>query len=556
MRKLLASLTIILIVLFSVGCSNESVESTETKGGSENLTTTEVSSENPSESDPEIVKDSLVIATGKIDSGRFDPKQRWGTHSQHKLTHSSLLKYDSDLKLHGDLAKSYQIVDDGLTWEMILRDDVKFSNGETVTPQDVLFTFTMLKEDGAAFDLSFIEKMEVVDGNKFVIKLKKPRSTFVSQLTEIPIVPEAHYDDNYSENPIGSGPYVVKEYKEGEQVIMEANPHYEKQLQFQKITFLLLNEDAALAAAKSGGVDIVSVPPNFANIEIDNMVLKSYESIDSRGLTLPTIASGQTGKIYKAEVSVGNDVTSEKAIRQAIYHGLSRQELIDLALDGHGKPAYSICDNLPWFNEETVVKDGDIEKAKSILADAGWVDSDGDGIVEKNGKKASFKVLYNANDNLRSDLSLAVASQAKAFGIEIIAEGTNWDEIFKIGKEHAILWGGGRHHPHQLYTMNSSKEIDKGVHNMPHYKNDVVDDYLEKAMSAKDLDTAYENWKLAQWDGKEGFSGLGDAPIIWLVRVDHLYFVNSSIDLGKQPIHPHGHEWALFSNIDEWTINK
>lgn len=502
-------------------------------------------------------KQELVMAVGKTDVGMFDPKKGWGTHAQIRLTHSSLLRIDSDLNFVGDLAKSYSVSDDALVWTFPLRDDVKFSNGEQVTAEDVKFTYEMLKEDGIKFDLSFVQSIEAADGNIITIQLKEPRSTFVSQLTEIGIVPKAHYDDDYSSHPIGSGPYKVAQYDDGQQIILEYNPYwYGTKPQFKKLTLLLLAEDAALAAAKAGQADLVYVPPTFADQKVPGMTLLQYESIDSRGIMLPTVPSGGKGKTNDKEVDIGNDVTSDLAIRQALNIGLDRQQLLDIALGGFGQKAYCLCDNLPWFNEETVVQDGDVAAAQAILAEGRWTDTDKDGIVEKNGRKAEFDMFYNSSDQLRTDLSLAVADQAKELGIKINLVGTTWDEIYMKGKTAAIAWGGGRHHPHQLFTMNSSKVINTGYNNMANYSNPSVDEYLDKALTAVTQEEANKYWKLAQWDGKTGFSGLGDAPIVWLVRVDHLYLANEKLDLGKQPVHSHGHEWALFGNVTEWTWNN
>lgn len=502
-------------------------------------------------------KDELILAVGKTDTGQFDPKKGWGTHAQIRLTHSSLLTIDSELNFIGDLAKSYKVSEDALIWTFPLRDDVKFSNGESVTAEDIKFTYEMLKEDGIKFDLSFIKSIEATDDNNIVITLSEPRSTFVSQLTEIGIVPKDLYDENYSNNPIGSGPYKVSQYNDGQQIILEYNPYwYGIEPQFKKVTLLLLEEDAALAAAKAGQVDIVYVPPTFANQSIDGMALKAFESIDSRGITMPTQKSGNKGLINGNEVEVGNDITSDLAIRKSLSIGLSRQNILDIGLDGHGKVAYSICDFMPWFNEETIVKDGDIEEAKKILADGGWIDNDNDGIVEKDGLKAEFDLYFNSSDQLRSDLSLAVADMAQDIGIKINAVGTTWDEIYIKGKSNAVMWGGGRHHPHQLYTMYSPKEIDKGYNNLTSYIDPTVEKYLDKAMHSSTQEEANKYWKLAQWDGNTGFSCLGDVPILWLVRVDHLYFINENLDLGKQPLHAHGHEWALFGNITEWKWNN
>lgn len=542
MKKLFA-LLLVSVILLMAGCQSTG---TPLNNSSQTIQPTDQNT-----------KDELLLAVGKTDNGMFDPKKGWGTHAQIRLTHSSLLTIDAELNFIGDLAKSYAVSKDALTWTFPLRNDIKFSNGEPVTAEDVKFTYEMLKEDGIKFDLSFVKSVEISEGNTIVFTLNKPRATFVSQLMEIGIVPKAYYDDNYSQNPIGSGPYKVVQYDDGQQIIMEYNPYwYGTKPQFKKLTFLLLEEDTALAAAKAGEADIIYVPPTFADQKVEGMTLRAFESIDSRGIMLPTVPSGGKGLTNGNEVEIGNDVTCDLAIRQALNVGLNRQKLVDMALNGYGQKAYSLCDNMPWFNEETVIKDGDIKTAKKILADGGWADANNDGIVEKNGRKAEFTLYFSSSDQLRSDLSLAAADQAAQFGIKINAVGTTWDEIYLKGKTAAVAWGGGRHHAHQLYSMNSSQMINKGINNMANYKNPKVSDYLNLALSASTQEKANKYWKLAQWDGETGFGGIGDAPIVWLLRADHLYLANEKLDLGKQPVHSHGHEWALFGNITEWKWDE
>ncbi|GAB3125502.1 ABC transporter substrate-binding protein [Streptomyces calidiresistens] len=431
-----------------------------------------------------------------------------------------------------------------------------FSNGDPVTAHDVEFTYTLLKEDGVQFDLGFVDRIRAIDDHTIEFTLTEPRSTFVSQLTEIPILPGDHYGEGYSADPIGSGPYRVVDYPDGQQLILERNPHwYGPTPGFDKLTFLFLTEDAALAAARAGDVDVLYVPPTFAGQKLPGMSLHRFESVDSRGLSLPTLPAGASGRINGKDVEVGNDVTADPAIRQALNLGLDRKAIVDIALQGYGRPAYSLADTLPWFNEETVFEDGDVEGARELLAEAGWVDENGDGIVEKDGLTASFTLLHPADDNLRSDLALVVGEQARELGIDIRIKGTSWDGIFVDGKANAVTWGGGRHHPHQLYEMYSTEEHNVGYNNMPHYSNEQVDRALEQALAATTQEEANSWWKRAQWDGTTGFAGPpggGDAPLVWLARIDHLYFVADGVSLGEQPMHAHGHEWALFNNIADW----
>lgn len=515
------------------------------------------SSSQPDESAPR--SSELVVAVGNVAGGEFDPLKGWGSRpAQIRPIHSSLLTIDKDVNFVGDLAADYGVSDDALTWTFELREDAKWSTGESVLASDVVFTYKLLKEDGTRFDLSFVEEIVAVDEQRVQIRLSAPQSTFVSQLSEIPILPEAYYGPNYSSDPIGSGPYRVVDFQDGQQLILEPNRNYFGETPgFEKLTFLFLSEDAALAAAQAGTVDLAYVPPAYADQQISGMTLQSFETVDSRALTLPTLPAGNAGMIRGAEVAVGNEVTADLGIRQALNIGLDREEIVQSVLQGYGHPAYTLVDGLPWFNEETVFEDGRVEDARQLLADAGWVDGNGDGIVEKNGTPAQFTLLYPADDQLRADLALVVAEQAKDFGIGITIEGTTWDGIYLDGKANAVTWGGGRHHAHQVHTMYSSEVIDTGYNNMPQYTNKKVDGYLRNALNATTQEEANEFWKQAQWDGTTGFAGeQGDASIVWLVRIDHLYLVRDGLDLGEQPIQGHGHEWALFNTIAQWKWSE
>lgn len=497
-------------------------------------------------------KDELVISMGTRPPGEFDPRKRWGLYSQSQILHSTLLKKTPELDIVGDFAESYEVSDDALTWTFNLRDDYKFSNGESVTAEDVKFSYEMLKEDGIHWDLTFLKEIEIKDEKTIVFHLSEPRSTFFAQLTEIVILPKDHYDDNYSENPIGSGPYKLVQWDKDQQAIFEVNPHYAgKKPHFKKFTLLFLDENAALAAAKNSTVDMIYVLPEFADEKIPGWELYSYESNDVRGLSMPTQKSGY-GKTPDG-YDIGNDVTSDKAIRQALYFGLDRQAIIDTVLNGHAKKAYSVVDKMPWWNEETEIKDNQIDKAIKILEDASWIDSDGDGIREKDGLKAEFNLYHPTADVIRTNTAIVVAEQAKKLGININLIGSNWDEMQTKMHSNALLYAGGRHHPHQFYTMHHPSVAGIGYGNLTYYNNATVNSYMEQAMHASTPEEANKLWKLAQWDGSTGTSGLGDAPFIWLMRLDHLYMGNSRINVGKQPIHTHGHEWSLLANIGEWT---
>lgn len=497
--------------------------------------------------------DEIVVSMGARIPHEFDPKDRYGMYNEAHITHSTLLRRTADLEIIGDFAKEYKISDDGLIWTFDLHDDFKFSNGEPVTAADVKFSYEMLKEDGKHWDLDFIEKIEVPDKNKVVFTLKEPRSTFaMSQLVEVPIVPKAHYNENYKSNPIGSGPYKVVEYKPGEQAIFEINPYWHgKKPYFKKWTWVLLDENTALAALESGEVDIIYATPELADKKIGGCKLFDIESNDVRGLSMPYVKKGFI-KDSPDGYPVGNDVTSDPIIRKALNIGMNRQKVVDTVLNGHGKPAYSVIDGTSFWNSEAVIEDNKPDEAKKILDENGWIVGK-DGIREKNGTKAEFELYYPTQDQIRTNVAIEAANQAKELGINIKLVGSNWDEMITKSHEVALLYAGGRHNPNQFFESHHPSAAGKGWTNITFYNNPKVTEYLEKAMKSSDLEEANKYWKLAQWDGSVGASVKGDLANVWLARMNHTYIGDGRINVGKQGLHSHGHDWALIANIAEWT---
>ena len=178
------------------------------------------------------------------------------------------------------------------------------------------------------------------------------------------------------------------------------------------------------------------------------------ESVDNRGVTFPVVKD--TGKVTEHGAKIGNDVTADLAIRQAINFAINREALVDGVLEGFGTPAYSASDGLPWWNPDTVIKDGDLEHARTILAEAGWQDS-GNGVLEKEGLKAEFTLLYPASDQTRQSLSIAFADMVKELGIEVKAEGKSWDELEMLMHANPAMMGWGSHDPLEMYNLYSTE---------------------------------------------------------------------------------------------------
>lgn len=493
--------------------------------------------------------ETLVLAIGGEEEQGYDPTMGWGRYGS-PLFHSTLLRYNDALEIEDDLATGYTVSEDRLTWTADIRPDARFSDDTPVTAEDVAYTFNTAKKSGGLVDLHFLTQAEAVGGHRVVFHLSKPQSTFIHRLRTLGIVPKHAHGKDYGRHPIGSGPYKMVRWDEGQQLVVEANPlYYGKKPAIQRLAFLFLDQDTAFAAAQAGTVQMAAVPQILADKEVPGMRLVRVTSVDNRGIMFP--CQPATHADYKGK-PVGNDVTADPAIRQAINYAIDRQALVQGVLNGFGTPAYGSVSHLPWEESATRFKDHDLDKAAALLKAAGWEDHDQDGIVDKDGVAATFTLLYPADRLIRQSLALAVADMLAPLGIRLELSGKSWEEIQKVQHAQAVLFGWGSHDPTEMYNLFYSQVAGQGYFNPGFYSNPKVDAYLEQAMSAASPEEATKYWRAVQWDGSTGVAAQGDAPWAWLVNLDHTYLVDQRLDVGTSRVEPHGHGWPITANITEW----
>ncbi|MCS6907235.1 MAG: ABC transporter substrate-binding protein [Anaerolineales bacterium] len=494
---------------------------------------------------------TLTLAIGGESSEGYDPTLGWGRYGS-PLFQSTLLRRNADLKIVNDLAINYTVSEDRLVWTVDIRSDVKFSDGRPLTARDVAFTYNQAAKSAGLTDLSMLDQAIAVDEDTVELRLKQPTSTFVNRLITLGIVPEHAYGEGYGRNPIGSGPYQLVQWDEGQQLIVEPNPHYYgEKPQFDRVVFLFTSEDAGFAAAKAGQVHVVSVPQALGKQTLEGMRVLPVPSIDNRGIMFPFVPD--MGEKTEKGYPIGNNVTADLAIRRAINYAIDRQALVEGVLEGFGAPAYGPADYVPWWEPESAIRDNDPRTAQRILSEGGWQDTDGDGVLEKGDLEARFTLVYPASDSTRQSLALAVADMVRPIGIQIELRGASWDEIETLMHSNAVLFGWGSHDQTEMYNLYHSSMRGKGWYNTGFYANEQVDNYLDLAMGAPTEEEALVYWRAAQWDKKGvGFTTKGDAAWAWLVNLQHVYFVSDCLDVGKQQIQPHGHGWPITFNITEW----
>ncbi|WP_227729548.1 ABC transporter substrate-binding protein [Yersinia proxima] len=491
---------------------------------------------------------TLQLAIGDEPTEGFDPMLGW-SHGSYLLLHSPLLKQNEDLSWNGFLLSDYKTSDDGKTWTLTLKPDLKFSDGSPLTAKDVAFTYNNAAASGGKVDMGNFVSAEVIDPLNVRIQLKAPQSTFVNVLGSLGIVSADKYDaKTYAQKPIGAGPYRLVSFQPGQQMIVEANPYYAgNKNDFDKLIFVFLDEDSAFAAAQSGQLGVVRIPPSMAVGQVNNMKLWVRPSVENRGIVFPTTPAG---KKDAQGYPIGNDVTADVAIRRAINYAIDRQLLADQIMEGHAIPAYSGVQGLPWNNPDSAIKDGDIETARQILEQAGWKLNSA-GIREKNGVPAKITLWYASGDTTRRDLAQAVRSMLKPIGIEVDLKSGSWETVERNMHANPTLFGWGSLDPMELYHHYSSKAAGVEYYNPGYYQNPVVDKHLQQALDAKTWEQAVPFWQQVDWDGTTGTGIRGDAAWAWLLNIQHTYLANNCVDLGKGAPEIHG-SWSLLNSLDSW----
>ena len=498
---------------------------------------------------------SVVVAMGPTSEPEagFDPAYGWGAgeHVHEPLIQSTLTVTNTDLTIGYDLATEYGASQDGLTWTVKIRDDVSFTDGEPLTAEDVAFTYNTVKEASSVNDFTMLDYAEAVDDTTVLFHMTRPFSIWPYTMAVVGIVPEHAYDSAaYGSNPIGSGRYILKQWDRGQQVILEANPdYYGEAPKMKRVSILFMEEDAAFLAAQAGEVDVAYTSATYSDQQVEGYSLASYASVDNRGFNLPAVeeTKDQEGR------TVGNDFMADVLVRRAINIGVDRQEMIDHVLNGYGSPAYSVCDQLPWYNEASQVE-YDPEEAAALLDQAGWTLGE-DGVREKDGQKAELHLLYATGDSVRQALAADFAGQMEELGISCTTEGVGWDTAYDRALADPLLWGWGAHTPMELYNIYHTME-GTGTAQYSPYSNETVDTYMDQALASPDLESSYELWQKAQWDGAAGVTQEGDIPWVWLVNIDHLYWVRDGLQVAEQKVHPHGHGWSVVNNVDQWTWSQ
>ncbi len=402
--------------------------------------------------------------------------------------HNGMIELDENYQLELVLAESYDVAEDGMTYTFKLRDGVKFHDGEIFDSGDVKHTFEWyMNPDSAAVNAVLfrnVDRVETPDNLTVIIKMKQPDAPFLVRAATTFILPEHHHGkvgkEGYASNPIGTGPFKLKEWRAAEYTTVEAfEDHFRGRPYLDLFTEKIVPEASVRAIMLETG-------------EADSAVWPLVPEDNLRFAEDPTYTVFRTSSLAVNHFPLNNEhpVLGDKAVRQAMMHAIDRQKVIDdiflgTAVIATANLSPALTD---WYEPDVKQYPYDLELAKKILEDAGWVDTDGDGIREKNGVKCSFTCTTITGDQVRRPEAEVVQQYLKAVGIDMqLAEAPTATILEKMrsGEMDASLfnwtYGGGGGDPDAAATLRSD-----AVNNFSHYKNPRMDELLDNGIKEVD----------------------------------------------------------------------
>jgi len=400
------------------------------------------------------------------------------------LIFNGLVKYDKDLNLVGDLAKGWDISEDGLKITFYLRRGVRWQDGQPFTARDVEFTYKGLVDPRVrtaySGDFKMIKRLEVIDDYTVRVLYKEPFSPGLSSWT-MGIMPEhllKGEDLNttrFARHPVGTGPYRFRLWKTGERVELVSNHDYfEGRPYIDRYIYRIIPDQATLfLELRAGGVDEISLTPLQARRQTQSRFFKG----NFNKFRYPSF--GYTYLGYNLKDFRFRDLR----VRQAINYAINKEEIIRGVLLGLGRVSTGPFIPESWAYNKAVKAVGyDPEKARMLLKEAGWRDLDGDGVLEKNGRRFSFTIITNQGNGERRMTAEIIQRRLKEVGIEVKIKIIEWSsfvsEFIDKRRFDAVLLGWGLSRDPDMYDIWYSSKTKEGEFNFVGYSNPEVDRLL------------------------------------------------------------------------------
>lgn len=430
----------------------------------------------------------LIVGHG-ADATTLDPQDSNDQPSSRVFRHifDNLVDFDKDMNIVPSLAETWEVEEDGLTWNFKLKEGVKFHNGDELTSEDVKFTIERYKETGlVAHMLGLVEGIEIVDDYNFKLKTSEPFAALLPHLAHnsTGIMSKAATEEageDVGQKPIGTGPYMLEDWKAGDNIVLRRFEDFHGELpHMETITFKVIPEaNNRTISLETGEVDIIYQvdPEDQGRIEEDENLVY---------YTSPAFSIQYMG------MNTAKEPFNDVRVRRAINHAIDKEQLIDVILRGSGEPATQVLNSsLLGHNPEIEDYEYDPEKAKELLAEAGYPEG--------------FEAELWTNDNqIRVRMTEMIQAQLREVGINLTLKTIEWgayleDTATGLQDMYMLGWSISTADADQgISGLYHSKNLGSGG-NRSFYENDRVDELLDLgARENQDIEQREKYYQEAQ----------------------------------------------------------
>ena len=402
------------------------------------------------------------------------------------LVFNGLVKYAPDLTLTGDLAERWDVEEDGLVVVFHLRRNVRWQDGAPFTARDVRFTYERLIDPSIptpySGDFERVESLEVVDDHTVRVRYKEPFAPGLASwgMWMMPqhLLESADWQTTpLARRPIGTGPFRFRRWKTGESIELTANPDsFEHRPHLDRYFYRIIPDQATMFLELSTQqLDLSSVTPLQYRRQTDTPFFQQHY----RKFRYP--AFGYTYLGYNL-----NDTRfSDRRVRQALNAAINKEEIIEGVLMGLGRVSTGPFPPESWaYNSAVTPAPHDPAKARALLAEAGWTDSNGDGWLDRNGAPFAFVLLTNQGNDQRQKAAEIIQRRLKEIGVQVEIRVVEWSaflsQFIDTRNFEAILLGWGLSRDPDLFDIFHSSKTKPGEFNFAGYHNEEVDALILK----------------------------------------------------------------------------
>lgn len=475
-------LIILLLGLFSFmgGCQNKSAQSTHSSG---KVTGKPVSGD-------------WVVRNLGSDPQTLNPvtASEMNSFYVNSLLFDSLIDVDKDANFIPRIATSWDISPDNKVITFHLRKDVKFHDGVALTAGDVKYTFDKIMDprslaENKRGDFEFVSKVETPDKYTVKVTYKKP---FAAALESwgIMIIPKHIYlkedflKSKYNRAPVGSGPYLFEKWDSNQVIILKANPDYWGGKPYlDKVVFKMIPDPTvSFNSLVKEDLDVEGIRPiqwvNMTNTPEFKKKLNKMKYF-TRSYSYIGWNSNGTNPFFK-----------DKKVRQAMTYAMNRRQILDKIFYGLGEICTGPFYPLSWAYDSTVqAYPFDLDKSRKLLDEAGWKDTNNDGIRDKKGIPFEFTFLYPSVSKTAEQMASIYQEDLKKIGVKMNTRKMEWvtfTDLIHKGDFQAYTMGWSLSIDPDPYAIWHSSQRKDGL-NYVGFKNAEADKLMEEARSQFDI---------------------------------------------------------------------